>query len=189
MTPNPTVCCSHAPNPPASPRLGAAHTTLATPIIPRSAPVEQTSFLDPSTFHPSGMGMLRKSVEKGIPMTVASTSNGNSAATNGNGHQHTGRYSAMNVSPSKYRRNGSGSRIRFFLCAASFGLLAAVYLYFDAKFYDRIIHSLPGSVGTPGDTGDIHPSAHRWGHGLRPGSVKSISVLGERNSGTTWVYE
>lgn len=127
------------------------------------------------------------------------SSNGHRKGANGNGNGNgkmKGRYDPqLTPSPSKYRRK-SNSRRNFLLCAFTLMLMGALYLYLDYNASQRIIE-MAGMRKQQGDKGDgkssvdkdVQHAAHSWGRGVKEGAVKSISVLGERNSGTTWVYD
>jgi len=75
-------------------------------------------------------------------------------------------------------------------------LMGVLYLYLDYNASQRIIE-MAGMRKQQSDKGDgkssvdkdVQHAAHSWGRGVKEGAVKSISVLGERNSGTTWVYD
>mmetsp|Transcript_7340 Transcript_7340/g.15346 ORF Transcript_7340/g.15346 Transcript_7340/m.15346 type:complete len:409 (-) Transcript_7340:105-1331(-) len=121
---------------------------------------------------------------------VETGNNGNGHNEQKNGSHMVGRYAPLTPSPSKYRRNGSTTKRNFFICAMSLTLICIGYLYMDYT----ISQSIVDMIGLRGDRGggitsDSTRKAHAWGKGVEPGSVKSISVLGERNSGTTWVYD
>ena len=127
------------------------------------------------------------------------SSNGHRKGENGNGNGNgkmKGRYDPqLTPSPSKYRRK-SNSRRNFLLCAFTLMLMGVLYLYLDYNASQRIIE-MAGMRKQQGDKGngkssvdkDVQHAAHSWGRGVKEGAVKSISVLGERNSGTTWVYD
>ena len=120
------------------------------------------------------------------------SSNGHRKGANGNGSRYD---VSLTPSPSKYRRK-SNSRRNFLLCAFTFMLMGVLYLYLDYNASQRIIE-MAGMRKQQGDKGDgkssvdkdVQHAAHSWGRGVKEGAVKSISVLGERNSGTTWVYD
>lgn len=124
------------------------------------------------------------------------TGNGNGRINNGTNGNMIGRYTPLTPSPSKYRRNGSTAKRNFCICAFTLVLLCVAYLYFDYTISQSIVDMIGLRGGTKGGVGsstsideDATHAAQSWGKGIKRGAVKSISVLGERNSGTTWVYD
>ena len=86
-------------------------------------------------------------------------------------------------SPSKTRANRPILARRGLVYAFAVAIVGSVWLGVNyvttEKFEEQAIQALE----------EVAHSSHLWGKGTKPGSVKSISILGERNSGTTWLYE
>jgi len=86
-------------------------------------------------------------------------------------------------SPSKVKTNRSlfaGKVLAFALAVAA---VAGVWMWVNFSTADIFSQRLDI------DLMEVSHSSHLWGKWTKPGSVKSISILGERNSGTTWLYE
>lgn len=134
------------------------------PLIPQT-PQHQNGFYEGAT----------KSIPLGSPLNPHSAG----------GHRRSGSNSSLGnlgTSPSKLKATRSVFQKRWFACCAAV-VVALVWIAVDISTTEKIEETAER------EHGDVAHSSHLWGKGTRPGSVKSITILGERNSGTTWLYE
>mmetsp|Transcript_10235 Transcript_10235/g.30228 ORF Transcript_10235/g.30228 Transcript_10235/m.30228 type:complete len:386 (-) Transcript_10235:89-1246(-) len=108
------------------------------------------------------------------------------------GHRRLGSNSSVDslgTSPSKLKVNRPVLQKRGLVCCVVV-LVALVWVAVDFSTTEKIEKAIPTiEEAAEKDQDDVAHSSHMWGRGTKPGSVKSISILGERNSGTTWLYE
>jgi len=141
--------------------------------------IEQSPHSQPSKNGTGDSGGM-KSVPLGTPI---STRSGSSSGRNRRSGPNPSDLDVLGASPSKHKVRSLVRRRGLACCAAI--AVAVVWIAVDYASTRRI----EAEVGGSGSNDEVAHSSHLWGLRTEPGSVKSISILGERNSGTTWLYE